>query len=401
MRIVHLATSFSGGAGIAALRIHRSVESVGVNSEIFANGRNHFSRENDEIISNSYFDALRSRMVTILQARCLQNSKDLVTTFSINRVNLDNLIKHKPDLIHIHSTYNLLNFNTLLKLSEKSIPLLVTLHDQRIFTAGCHYSRDCFGFQNSCEECPQVTKFFQSTVAKQFASQLDTFAGIQNVHFVTPSLWLANLASQSKLLGGQSINVIRNPIPDVYSSSIKLKEISRSTEKVVLGFVSVDLHNPYKGLNVLIEALRILSARNTVHNFRVHLIGRGSGEEVESLVDTRQIVAHSDREMVEALRDIDYLVVPSNNDNLPSVVGEALMSGRPVIGSNAGGIPEILGVVAGDIFASGDAAQLANILERKIDGDNNPVEIDKVKPLFSMQSIGMQYKRHYEEIIGR
>jgi len=195
--------------------------------------------------------------------------------------------------------------------------------------------------------------------------------------------------------------VIRNPIPDVYSSSMKVKEKSRSTEKVVLGFVSVDLHNPYKGLNLLVEALRILSARNTVHNFRVHLIGRGSREEIESLVDTRQIVAQSDSEMVEALSDIDYLVVPSNSDNLPSVVGEALMSGRPVIGSNAGGIPEVLGVIAGDIFASGDATQLANILERKIYGENNTVEIDKVKPLFSMQSIGMQYKRHYEEIIAR
>jgi len=401
MRIVQLATSLSGGAGIAALRIHRSVESVGVNSEIFANGKNQFQRENDAIVSNSHFDALRSRAVTILQARYLQNSKDLVTTFSINRVNLDNLIQQKPDLVHIHSTYNLLNFNSLLKLSKKSIPLLVTLHDQRIFTAGCHYSRDCFRFQNSCQECPQVTKFFQSTVAKQFASQLDTFAGIQNIHFVTPSLWLANLASQSRLLGGQNINVIRNPIPNVYSSSIKVREKSRSTEKVVLGFVSVDLHNPYKGLNVLIEALRILSARNTVQNFRVHLIGRGSKEEVESLVDTRQYFAHSDNEMVEALREIDYLVVPSNSDNLPSVVGEALMSGRRVIGSNAGGIPEVLDLVAGDVFTSGDPAQLANILETKIYGDSNPVEIDKVKPLFSMQSIGAQYKRRYEEIIGR
>ena len=401
MKIVQLATSLSGGAGIAALRIHRSVESVGVNSEIFANGKNHFQRENDSIISNSYFDALRSRAVTILQARYFQNSNDLVTTFSINRVNLDNLVQQKPDLVHIHSTYNLLNFNTLRKLSEKSIPLLVTLHDQRIFTAGCHYSRDCFGFKDSCEKCPQVTKFFQSTVAKQFTSQLHRFAGIQNIHFVTPSLWLANLASQSKLLGGQNINVIRNPIPDVYPSSIKEKEKIRSTEKVVLGFVSVDLHNPYKGLNVLIEALRILSARNTVHNFRVHLIGRGSKEEVESLVDTKQFFAHSDSEMVEALREIDYLVVPSNSDNLPSVVGEALMSGRRVIGSNAGGIPEVLGLVAGDIFSSDDPAQLANILERKLHGDSKPVEIDKVKPLFSMQSIGTQYKRRYEEIIGR
>jgi hypothetical protein len=77
------------------------------------------------------------------------------------------------------------------------------------------------------------------------------------------------------------------------------------------------------------------------------------------------------------------------------------MSGRRVIGSNAGGIPEVLDLVAGDVFTSGDPAQLANILERKIYGDSNPVEIDKVKPLFSMQSIGAQYKRRYEEIIGR
>jgi glycosyltransferase involved in cell wall biosynthesis len=39
---------------------------------------------------------------------------------------------------------------------------------------------------------------------------------------------------------------------------------------------------------------------------------------------------------------MDVLIVPSTHDNLPNVMGEALMSGVGLIGSNVGGIPEIV-----------------------------------------------------------
>ena len=44
----------------------------------------------------------------------------------------------------------------------------------------------------------------------------------------------------------------------------------------------------------------------------------------------------------EGIAALDYLVIPSISDNCPSVLGEALASGVGILGSDVGGIPEIL-----------------------------------------------------------
>ena len=44
----------------------------------------------------------------------------------------------------------------------------------------------------------------------------------------------------------------------------------------------------------------------------------------------------------EFLASISFLIVPSRIDNLPTVVMEAFSTGTPVIGSNVGGIPDMI-----------------------------------------------------------
>ena len=43
--------------------------------------------------------------------------------------------------------------------------------------------------------------------------------------------------------------------------------------------------------------------------------------------------------MASLLSTIDLVIVPSSQDNSPSVIGEALAVGVPVMGSDVGGIP--------------------------------------------------------------
>jgi glycosyltransferase involved in cell wall biosynthesis len=61
------------------------------------------------------------------------------------------------------------------------------------------------------------------------------------------------------------------------------------------------------------------------------------------------------------LRSCDVVIIPSLNEGLPNFANEAQASGRPVLGSNAGGIPEtVIDGVTGKIIPKGDVNQLAD-----------------------------------------
>lgn len=60
------------------------------------------------------------------------------------------------------------------------------------------------------------------------------------------------------------------------------------------------------------------------------------------------------------LRASDVLVIPSTREGLPNIANEAQACGRPVLGSNAGGIPEtVVDGLTGKIVDKGDPDQLA------------------------------------------
>ena len=71
----------------------------------------------------------------------------------------------------------------------------------------------------------------------------------------------------------------------------------------------------------------------------------------------------SHKEAMEAIRKADVVVIPSMNEGLPNVLLESYASSKLVIGSNAGGIPEvILNGITGYIFERGNIDQLSELL---------------------------------------
>ncbi len=75
------------------------------------------------------------------------------------------------------------------------------------------------------------------------------------------------------------------------------------------------------------------------------------------------------REDVEAvLRGLDVLVIPSTaHEGIPQIGLQAMACGTPVVGSDTGGIPEIIRPgQTGRIFPSGDAVALADRLQETV-----------------------------------
>ena len=132
-----------------------------------------------------------------------------------------------------------------------------------------------------------------------------------------------------------------------------------------------------KGFDHLLEAARLLEERGV--SFEVAFIGEGpllpALEEQTGRLGLREKVRFlgkmSNTAVFAHIADAHCLVVPSvraqngNMDGIPNVILEALALGRPVIGSDLSGIPEVVHhEETGLIVPPGDPAALADAMMR-------------------------------------
>lgn len=378
MKVLHLTTSLNGGAGIAAVRVHNALNLVGIESTI---------------LSQSYFtggyklgllNKFKSSTNTFIQSRFIQKSRDLVTPLSVNSLDIKSKFLDLADVIHVHSYYNLLSKASLKDLVSASKPVFFTLHDQRLFTGGCHYSRTCNNFLKDCTQCPQVTSLFHFLVKSSFVDQESIFSNSTKVQLISPSIWLKDIAKQSKILSRIPIRVLKNPIPGVFFNYPI--DIRADSDSIKIAFVAARLDNPYKGLNTFVQAINKVGVVKKT-KITVILIGEGSDVPFDPSVKVERSVVNSDLEMAEILSSVDLLVVPSSQDNSPNVIGEALSMGVTVLGSKVGGIPEVLDEFGMPIFEVEAHDQLANqILELSSIREKKGVR-EQAKKLFSEDAI--------------
>ena len=113
------------------------------------------------------------------------------------------------------------------------------------------------------------------------------------------------------------------------------------TNKFIVCFIG-GFGNPRKGQDLfLLAALEILNNRNDALFI---LVGGGPNlDDYKNKYKSDNIIFLGRQENpIDILKCCNLLVVPSFADSCPNTVMEALYNGIPVIGSRAGGIPEIL-----------------------------------------------------------
>ncbi|MSO96427.1 MAG: glycosyltransferase family 1 protein, partial [Thermoleophilia bacterium] len=128
----------------------------------------------------------------------------------------------------------------------------------------------------------------------------------------------------------------------------------------------------YKAVDVLADAwLRVVAQRPGAE---LHIVGAGRLEEtVRSLVaDPSLGVRWSERldtaGVARALDAATLLVLPSRREGMGRVIVEAFCRGRPVVGTDSGGIPDLVeDGVNGLLVPTDDAAALAAALGRVMD----------------------------------
>jgi glycosyltransferase involved in cell wall biosynthesis len=135
---------------------------------------------------------------------------------------------------------------------------------------------------------------------------------------------------------------------------------------------------PFKGVEVLLEAMRILGEEGTqvellLHGGNLEFTPEPFQEQIAKLVqDTAGNVrfpgTYEHARLPPLIRAVDWVVVPSTWwENSPLVIQEAMMCGRPVICSDIGGMAEkVRDGVDGLHFRVGDPRSLADTIARAV-----------------------------------
>lgn len=161
----------------------------------------------------------------------------------------------------------------------------------------------------------------------------------------------------------------------------------------------------HKGVEILIKAAMKLRSNQPGLNFQVRYAG--SGPDFQKF---QQLVADSSLEKCfiflgelngtrTEVSKADIIVVPSIwGDACPSAVSEALASGKPLVATRAGGIPEIVGTEENAILVEpGDIAGLAAALERLIVSEELRIKLG-VSARARAES-ALDQKLYYEAVI--
>lgn len=370
IRVLHLATTLRGGAGIAARRTHEALLEIGVKSSLICLTNNESSGNSIAISPRPLHVKLLSKINTFLQSRFFQISDRLVTPVSMYGLSDFDFNQQDFDVLHVHSFYNMLSVKSLREIAEK-IPnkkIFVTMHDQRIQTGGCHYSGECRNYEKDCSDCPQVHNFGKSFVKNSYQDSMKALKNFKNLTLIAPSNWLVNKAKLSNITSDINTIMIRNPIPSCFFETTGQK--NSKSKKIY--FVSANLNNSLKGINVFIEAINCLQKDQVKKDFEVVFVGNGNIKGLDPGIKARVVSAVNDLQMASLLSEAHILVVPSIEDNLPSTMLEALAANCTVIGSRVGGISEVLDAAKMPTFKVGDVAELVKCLTNSLLDENRP-----------------------------
>lgn len=185
-----------------------------------------------------------------------------------------------------------------------------------------------------------------------------------NVLYVTNDFLQRRYPTNGKSCGCS--DVVLNEINDLDLQS-RLNKINPLDfdKKIILGTVA-NVGMKYKGHRYVFEAIHEL--KKLGKNFEYRLIGNGDQARLRALVKKLGIEQEviflgslPHKEVFEELKAIDVYIQPSLQEGLPRAVVEAMSLACPVIGSNVGGIPELISQDM--LFKKKDSNQLANIIE--------------------------------------
>ena len=409
MKVVHLSHSdLSGGAAIAAYRIHKALRSQAIDSTMAVNN----ATSGDWTVQRPK-TALAKQMayirfyLSLLSAQGLQTTEPGIhSTALVSSTWPQRLRATGADIINLHWVNG--EMMSIADIGQLPQPVVWTLHDMWAFCGAEHYTNDIRWREGywrhnrpSYEGGFDLNRWTWHRKRKHWRKPFQ---------IVTPSQWLADCVSKSALMGDWPVTVIPYPIDtDIWQPVDKglarqLLGLPQDVPLLLFG-ASGGTSDPRKGFDLLTAALDHL--RGEIDGLELAVFGQGEPKQPMNLgFPVHYMGRLQDPLSLRVLYSAaDAMVIPSRQDNLPNTGLEAHACGTPVIAFKVGGLPDIV-----DHFKTGylatpfDTEDLARGVQWVL-GDGNLRKAlsrsacERALKLWSPQVISNLYYRLYETLL--
>lgn len=268
------------------------------------------------------------------------------------------LDRFAPDVVHVHNIYHQLSPSVLRPLMERRIPAVMTVHDYKLVCPSYQLldhgkiCEACLGghFHHApLRRCKDGSVAASLAVAVELAVHTRLGAYRPVTRFICPSRFM-----RDKLAAGGVFPDRLRWVPHfVDASTVGVKEQPGA------GVIAAGRLSAEKGFDTLIRAVAGLRP-----DARLDLAGDGPArQDLERLaadVAPGRVRFHgrlAKPELHQLMRGAAVMAVPSRwHENQPMIVLEAFACGLPVVGSDLGGIPELIEPgVDGELAPADDA----------------------------------------------
>jgi glycosyltransferase involved in cell wall biosynthesis len=268
-----------------------------------------------------------------------------------------------PDIAHLQSIEHHISPSILHSLRKYGVPVVQSVNTYKLVCAS--YRLFSFDRRDICERClygkhyhALLTRCVKSSLPASLLAMVEMYLhSWLKIYYLVDRFVVPNRFVETKLLKAgypaQKIVRLLNPLDlTAYTPTYEFGDY-------ILYFGRVD---PEKGVMTLVQAMKRLP------KLRLIVVGDGTQfEEIDRWVRDNRVdnvefvgVQWGDA-LVPYLSRARLVVVPSIwYEPSPMVIYQALATGKPVIGSNIGGIPDLLSEETGLLFDPSDVGDLAD-----------------------------------------
>lgn len=323
-----------GGAARAAFRIHRACLGHQIDSRMLVGQKNSDLPTVD--VNNSKLGRLKklakqeiSRRITSWQRASGTHSLGLFASGLVNKVNSSDV-----DLVNLHWVGG--EFLSVEDIGKFKKPVVWTLHDMWAFCGAEHYAQDDSWQDGYANRKPwDLDKWVWQRKRKSWT---------RPISMITPSAWLADCVTASKLMSGWQVHTIPYPLDTVIFQPRdrvfcrNLLGLPPDKKLILFGAIG-GTKDQRKGWDLLEPALGKLSA--SIDHVAGVIFGQSEPLHPPNLGLPLYWMGYLQDEITLSLlySAVDVMVVPSRQDNLPQTSTESQTCGCPVVAFNVGGLP--------------------------------------------------------------
>jgi glycosyltransferase involved in cell wall biosynthesis len=251
--------------------------------------------------------------------------------------------REKPDIVHVHNTFQVISPAIYYAANEEGIPVVQTLHNYRLLCPASTFFRD----GNVCEDCLGKAVPWPGVLHSCYRGSKTASAAV-TVMLATHNYkqtWNQTVSAYIALTGFARNKFIEGGFP---SEKIFVKPNYLQTDPgpgdgegnyaLFVGRLT-----PEKGISTLLEAWRHFG-----NGLPLQIAGDGplapdvekAGREMESVTWLKWLPR---AEILQRMKDASVLILPSTwYEGFPMIIAEAFAVGLPVIASNLGSMSTIV-----------------------------------------------------------